>query len=390
MKIAVVILAGGKSNRLGTDKAFLRWQGKPLLLQIVERFRNFGFSVIVAGGPQDWAQRLKGIDAPIVADLPAHEGFGPLAGIEAGFLQTDAKLLGVVACDLPFADPKLLSWLSEQIGDADAVVPLVGDEPQPLHAIYSRSSLPHLVAQLESQDRSVKGFLKRLKVVWVDEAKWKEVADPSCLRAHLNEPEDLERWGVFSQQTKPERHALRFPLPVLAFVGFSNSGKTTVMEQLLQRLKAKGYKVAVIKHHHGQIDTHGKDTWRFQQAGAEAVVLVASDGFALLSPKASLTAEQAIKHLTKHFPVDLVLVEGFKGSSLPKFVVLPPKATTEEARQLFSQLMAQIEDKSTVVGLIGHIEATLDLPQFSHDEIDRLCEFVEQWARENRFFSLGV
>jgi Molybdopterin-guanine dinucleotide biosynthesis protein A len=124
--MTVVILAGGKSKRLGTDKALLEWQGKPLLLQLVERFKRAGFSVIVAGGPSEWAQRLQGMPAPIVADLPAHEGFGPLAGIEAGFLSIKTQspvprpaslvpFIGVVACDLPLADPNLLYWLAEKM-----------------------------------------------------------------------------------------------------------------------------------------------------------------------------------------------------------------------------------------------------------------------------------
>jgi len=84
--VTVIVLAGGKSKRMGADKALIEWQGKPLLWQIVERFQRAGFSVIVAGGPYEWAQRLKGLPVPVVADLPAHEGFGPLAGIEAGLL----------------------------------------------------------------------------------------------------------------------------------------------------------------------------------------------------------------------------------------------------------------------------------------------------------------
>jgi len=68
------------------------------------------------------------LPVPVVADLPAHEGFGPLAGIEAGLLNIKTQppvprpsslvpFVGVVACDLPFADPNLLSWLAGQIGD---------------------------------------------------------------------------------------------------------------------------------------------------------------------------------------------------------------------------------------------------------------------------------
>ena len=422
--MTVIVLAGGKSKRMGADKALIEWQGKPLLWQIVERFQRAGFSVIVAGGPYEWAQRLKGLPVPVVADLPAHEGFGPLAGIEAGLLNIKTQspvprpsslvpFVGVIACDLPFADPNLLSWLAGQIGDADAVVPIVDGEPQPLHAVYARSCLPHLVAQLESQDKSVKSFLRRLKVVWVSEEEWQKVADPICLKAHLNEPEDLKRWQISSATSchSPfaSRHFLsvtrcpvvRCPV-VLSFVGFSGSGKTTLIEQLVQRLTAKGYKVGVIKHHHGQrdmghgardigIDVEGKDTWRYRQSGAAITALVAPDGMTLFLPQENLTAEEAVERLTRQLPVDLILVEGFKRSSLPKFIVLPPQMSAEDARQMLSQLLLQIGDPSTIVGLIGQPDVTLepspvspvplaDLPHFAHDEVERLCEFVERWA----------
>jgi len=415
--VTVIVLAGGKSKRMGADKALIEWQGKPLLWQIVERFQRAGFSVIVAGGPYEWAQRLKGLPVPVVADLPAHEGFGPLAGIEAGLLNIKTQppvprpsslvpFVGVIACDLPFADPNLLSWLAGQIGDADAVVPIVDGEPQPLHAVYARSCLPHLVAQLESQDKSVKSFLRRLKVVWVSEEEWQKVADPICLKAHLNEPEDLNRWQISSatpcHSPFASRHFLsvtrcpvvRCPV-VLSFVGFSGSGKTTLIEQLVQRLTAKGYKVGVIKHHHGQrdtgIDVEGKDTWRYRQSGAAITALVAPDGMTLFLPQENLTAEEAVERLTRQLPVDLILVEGFKRSSLPKFIVLPPQMSAEDARQMLSQLLLQIGDPSTIVGLIGQPDATLapspvspvplaDLPHFAHDEVERLCEFVERWA----------
>ena len=411
--VTVIVLAGGKSKRMGADKALIEWKGKPLLWQIVERFQRAGFSVIVAGGPYEWAQRLKGLPVPVVADLPAHEGFGPLAGIEAGLLSIKTQppvtcpvshvpLIGVVACDLPFADPNLLSWLAGQIGDADAVVPIVDGEPQPLHAVYARSCLPHLVAQLESQDKSVKSFLRRLKVVWVSEEEWQKVADPICLKAHLNEPEDLNRWQISSNGLFATRHSPLAAVPVISFVGFSGSGKTTLIERLVQRLTAKGYKVGVIKHHHGQrdmghgardtgIDVEGKDTWRYRQSGAAITALVAPDGMTLFLPQENLTAEEAVERLTRQLPVDLILVEGFKRSSFPKFIVLPPKMSVEDARQMLSQLLSQIGDPSTIVGLIGQPDATLapspvspvplaDLPHFAHDEVERLCEFVERWA----------
>lgn len=74
-KPALVLLAGRKSSRMGTDKALLNWQGKPILLVLIERFQAVEFSVSIAGGSVEWSKRLENIPAPIVPDLPSHKGF---------------------------------------------------------------------------------------------------------------------------------------------------------------------------------------------------------------------------------------------------------------------------------------------------------------------------
>lgn len=367
--LVVILLAGGSSRRMGRDKALLDWQGKPLLRILIERFKVAGFSVLVAGGSGSWAKRLSSLPAPVVTDLPAHENFGPLAGIEAGLLSTKAEKIGVVACDLPYAEPKLIAWLAEKLADADAVIPLADSEPQPLHAVYSRTCLPKLVAQLESNDKSVKAFLRQLKVLYVPEAEWQEVADSKCLTVHLNEPEDLKRCQESGKQLST--------LPVISFVGFSGSGKTTVIEQLTKLLAAKGYKVGIIKHH-AHADEEGKDTWRFQRAGSEIVGLVANDGMALLLPERYLTAEQAVEKLLRQKFVDLVLIEGFKVSSFLKIIILPPDADEKMAQKSLSDFLAKISDKTAIIGIISSVKLPVELPQFAHDDIHNLCSFIEE------------
>lgn len=388
MKVA--ILAGGKSKRFGFDKALLVWRGKPIVKVLFERFETNGFQVIVSGGPEEAAKRLKGIISPIVSDLPAHAGFGPLAGIESCFLNTDSKLLGVVACDLPFAEPKLISFLAEKIKGADAAVPLLNGEPQPLHAVYSRSCLPNLVAQLESEDKSVRSFLKRVKVVWVEETEFQQVAEISCLKVHLNRLEDLERWDAFQTVS-----VFTYSVPlVISFVGFSGSGKTTIIERLLHGLSKKGYNIGVIKHHHGQIDAPCKDTWRHRQAGATIVALVAADGIALFPANMDLTSEQTVdfvRKLCEAKPLHLILLEGFKSSEFPKIVVLPKGLPETETKQLWFNLEAELGDIQSVIGIVGgkNLDSKIlpTIPRFEHDDLDKIVAFVEGALKVNGFVS---
>ena len=111
---------------------------------------------------------------------------------------------------------------------------------------------------------------------------------------------------------------------MLGFTGSSGSGKTTLITLLLPRLRDCGLRVSAMKHaHHGfDIDRPGKDSFKFREAGAEEVMLVADGRWALLReepeelPLAALAARMA--------PVDLVLVEGFKRAAIPRIEVYRP------------------------------------------------------------------
>ncbi|MFZ5640164.1 MAG: molybdopterin-guanine dinucleotide biosynthesis protein B [Bacillota bacterium] len=110
-------------------------------------------------------------------------------------------------------------------------------------------------------------------------------------------------------------------IPVLSVVGYSNSGKTTLVEKLVRELKNRGYRVAVIKHHHGdfEIDKPGKDTWRHAEAGADVVVMAAPRKIAVIE---KLTAERALDEVIGAVKnVDLIITEGYKKENKPKIEV---------------------------------------------------------------------
>jgi molybdopterin-guanine dinucleotide biosynthesis protein MobB len=109
---------------------------------------------------------------------------------------------------------------------------------------------------------------------------------------------------------------------VVSVVGRSNSGKTTLLEKLIVELKRRGYTVAAVKHSGSgfQLDHPGKDSWRFSEAGSDAVVLASPSGLAFLQ-KASRppSLEEVIDFLDNRY--DCILVEGFKESGVPKIEV---------------------------------------------------------------------
>lgn len=106
--------------------------------------------------------------------------------------------------------------------------------------------------------------------------------------------------------------------PIISFVGHSNSGKTTLIEQIVRNLARKGYRVGVLKHTHGAIkaDKRGTDTDRFRLAGAK-ISSICDDKLLVRFEKASvLSAKAIVQSMTKE--LDLLIIEGYKKEHFPK------------------------------------------------------------------------
>jgi molybdopterin-guanine dinucleotide biosynthesis protein B len=110
---------------------------------------------------------------------------------------------------------------------------------------------------------------------------------------------------------------------VFGVAGLSNAGKTTLIEAVIARLVLRGLRVAVVKHaHHGfDIDRPGKDSWRHREAGATQVLISSSQRWVLMH-ETQCEPEPQLTDLLRHLdPCDLILVEGYKRSPLPKLEV---------------------------------------------------------------------
>ena len=111
--------------------------------------------------------------------------------------------------------------------------------------------------------------------------------------------------------------------PIVSIVGRSGSGKTTLVEKLVRELVTRGYRVAVIKHHRHaglRVDTPGKDTWRFAQAGADHVMLTGPD---VAYHVRHYEEEPDLEELTSCIDqVDLIITEGYKEADTPKIEVI--------------------------------------------------------------------
>jgi len=197
--LSLLILAGGKSTRMGQDKAWLMLDGRPLVMRVIDRVLPLVDEVIVSTNQPDafdaWLPKLT-LPAHTVADR--HRGIGPLAGLYAGLLAARCDLVLALATDMPFVNPALISYLAQLAtgADVDAVVPQVPNAEtgqiglEPLHAIYRKSCLPAIEACLEADHRRVVSFLDqvRLRVVSSEEIRPHDPLFRSF--ANVNTPQD--------------------------------------------------------------------------------------------------------------------------------------------------------------------------------------------------------
>lgn len=114
-------------------------------------------------------------------------------------------------------------------------------------------------------------------------------------------------------------------LPILAIVGWSGTGKTTLLQQVIPILGDKGIRAGLIKHTHHQmdVDTPGKDSYLLRKAGASQVILASSERWALMCEtpeKQSINLPYLLSRMD-HATLEVVLVEGFKDEPVPKIVL---------------------------------------------------------------------
>lgn len=184
MRLAGVVLAGGKSQRMGTDKAVLRFGEATLLERVVERVRACCDPVFVVASRPGCYSHLG-----LTALVDRWAGLGPLAGLDAGLRACPGGYAAVVACDLPFVRPKFLQGLARQAQGADAVVP-VTDRPHPLCAVYHRRVADVAEVLLRAGGGSLRDLLARLQVRYVPEEALRRWDPDLDSLLNVNTPED--------------------------------------------------------------------------------------------------------------------------------------------------------------------------------------------------------
>ena len=180
-----VILAGGASSRMGSNKALLPHKGGRFIESIYRELSEIFPEVIVVTNTPEQYQFLPCRKVP---DL--FEGMGALAGIHAGLAQSSNPAVFTVACDMPHLDPALVRYIAGRGAGVDLVLPRSASGYEPLHALYRAGCLPVMEACLSRGERRILSILPHLKMWEIPET---EVAglDPGFESfSNINTPEE--------------------------------------------------------------------------------------------------------------------------------------------------------------------------------------------------------
>lgn len=192
MHICGVILAGGKSSRMGTNKSLLLIDHKPVIKHIVEELETCTDElVIIANEPTIYDF----LHLKVYRDRYTDKG--PLAGIETALYHVEADVFMLAACDMPFIHASIYTFLLEKFEQHDAIIPVYEKQMHPLAGLYKKSVLEKVQYQLENDILRVKSFFDQINVKYVE--NFQGISD-KLLKKHffnMNNPEEYQEAKTF-------------------------------------------------------------------------------------------------------------------------------------------------------------------------------------------------
>lgn len=373
-ELGIIVLAGGLSTRMGTDKTRLPWGSTTLLGEMLRKavLTECGEILVSINRELEESEahiieeaRSFGRHIQLVPDTIAMKG--PLSGLQSALSVGTREAYIVVSADMPwFSFHWLPSWEVHidafLQGELLAMVPYVGlQEYEPLAAIYKRSVLDTIQESLEGEDVSMHGVLDKIPYMEMD------MIEEAELYSNVN-----TRLSYKLAKAKSANRERSVPIVTIS-ASQSKSGKTTVATSLINRLSQRGIVVGMVKSdgHGFSMDQEGTDTWKASQAGAKAVAIAGPNGYAMVVHGESMQRQQQLIRLANEMPVDLVLLESRSHGVAPIIEVV--RANHNDAR------LQQLED---IVAVVTDIDDTLDGNticeqfSFSDEDMDRLADWI--------------
>lgn len=187
---SAVILAGGKSTRMGFDKQLLQVQDESIVLHLATLLKTRFSDIMVSSSTPELYEQ---VEVRVIEDI--HGGIGPLAGIHAALSNAKSECVFVIACDMPYLELPYLDFMMGEMakGAYDACVTQRGDHLEVFHSFYCRSALGVLETELAQGRYSVQRFTRQIDALVIPEAS----AAPF-----------LPGWRAFTNLNTPEEYAM--------------------------------------------------------------------------------------------------------------------------------------------------------------------------------------
>jgi molybdopterin-guanine dinucleotide biosynthesis protein A len=185
-KLTVAIQAGGKSTRMGRDKSFVPFQGRPMIEAVRDHVAGLGDElIIITNDPAPYAY----LGLPAFGDI--YPDCGPLGGIHSALVNASYAHVLMVACDMPWLNRDLLQYLLKLRTTADIIVPRWDKFPEPLHAVYSKACLEPVTKRIEAGDLKIIRFYSDVTVRFVDREEIIQFDPEGRSFTNINRPQDL-------------------------------------------------------------------------------------------------------------------------------------------------------------------------------------------------------
>ncbi len=181
-----IILCGGKSVRMGKNKAFLEVGGIPIIQRIFSVFEELFKEILIITNQRELFTDL---NAKIYNDLIPDRG--ALGGLYTGLFYSSFRYSFCVACDMPFLKGSLINFLLNKVEDYDAVVPRTEDGLQPLHALYSKDCLSPIKELIDHGGLKIIDFYEKARVRVIDEVEFRSLDPDRDSFLNVNTPEEL-------------------------------------------------------------------------------------------------------------------------------------------------------------------------------------------------------
>lgn len=298
--MSVGILAGGRNVRMQKEKATLTYHGDTFIHRILCEMKKYDERIIAGKVTEDYPD----VSYLVIAD--ENQGIGPLEGIRQILRIARNPNIFICASDMPFIKEKVVQYLEQFIcKDYDCYILCEGEEIHPLCGIYSKTILPQIETMVQNNAYQIRELFEHVRTKYIP-------IELSCFSPRI----------VSNINTPKEYEQLQKPF-VFCVCGYKNSGKTTLILQLIQLMKEKFPRIGVIKHdgHAFELDREGTDSYRFQVAGALRTGIYDQLQWAMVNKEKVQNERVLIQGMQD---MDIIMIEGLKNSTYPKVEILKP------------------------------------------------------------------